>query len=237
MNMKKIASAVFLALVLGVGVCSLLLFRAKSSNRQQLSESGPQAAIARKSLAASLASSEEVQTANGAEPSVNTSTSAASSVATLPTPSQPAGSSEASAVEVIAGDVEAEKDVFKEPYIKRSRPIAISRQIIEKAGKLVPGSRLKLDLFSDAHYGVTLQVVNRSPQGDLSVSGRLDGQEYGTFVLSTAGDVVLAKLADPPAAKLFLIRCHGPTHTHYAVEVDVGKTRAPKSISNNAVLQ
>lgn len=131
-------------------------------------------------------------------------------------------------VELITGDIQAEKDVFKEPYIKRSRPIAINPQILEKDGKLVAGSRLALTLFPDAKYAVTMQQVNRTPQGDFSASGKLDGEEYGTFVLSAASGVVIMRLADPPAKKLFLIRSHGPNKTQYVVEIDPTKVPIPK---------
>ena len=78
-------------------------------------------------------------------------------------------------------------------------------------------------------------MVNRGPQGDLSIGGKLDGEEYGTFVLSTASGVVLARLADPTARKLFLIRCTGQDRTQYAVEIDVEKTPVPKNIASHAV--
>ena len=155
-------------------------------------------------------------------------------VVALPQPHQPATSlplpsANAATMELITGDnSEAETNVFKEVYIKRSRPIAINPQVLDKDRALAPGARLNLALFPDAKYSVTLQVVNRSPQGDISASGILDGEEYGTFSLSTASGVTLMRLADPTAHKLFLIRCHGPDRTHYAVEIDPTKVPAPK---------
>jgi len=154
-------------------------------------------------------------------------------VVALPQTSQPATSlsipsANAATVELITGNSEAETNVFKEAYIKRCRPIAINPQVLTKDGTLAPGSRLNLALFPDAKYAVTLQVVNRSPQGDISASGILDGEEYGTFSLSTASGVTLMRLADPTANKLFLIRCRGPDRTHYAVEIDPAKVPVPK---------
>jgi hypothetical protein len=131
-------------------------------------------------------------------------------------------------IELVSGDIEAETNVFKEVYVKRSRPIAINPQILEKDGKLAPGSRLNLTFFPDAKYSVTMQIVNRGPQGDISASGILDGEEYGTFSLSTASGVTLVRLADPTAHKLLLIRSYGPSKTHYALEMDPAKMPIPK---------
>jgi hypothetical protein len=152
-----------------------------------------------------------------------------------PVPALPASSNQtpsvvdSSVVEVITGDVGTpEKNIFSEPYIKRCRPIEINPQILDKDGKLEVGSKLGLALFPDAKYAVTVQMVNRSPQGDLQVGGKLDGEEYGTFILSSASGVVLARLADPKARRLFLIRCGGPDRAQYAVEVDIEKAPAQR---------
>jgi hypothetical protein len=158
----------------------------------------------------------------------------------IPAPAQPANPAPSlvgtSVVDVIAGDVETpEKNVFSEPYIKRCRPIEINPQVFDKDGKLAAGSKLNLALFPDAKYSVTLQMVNRSPQGDLQIGGKLDGEEYGTFILSTASGVVLARLADPKSRRLFLIRCGGQDRGEYAVEVDVTKVPVPGNLASDVI--
>jgi hypothetical protein len=231
---KKIGFAVVFALVL-IGVAWFLVFRTASTGKQPAGESGSQSALLPEPPSSPVAvGSIGIP---GAVPTAVASPQMAPAAAALPVPAlQPQPAPDPAVMDVISGDLEAEKDVFKEPYIKRSRPIAINPEILEKGGKLASGSRLNLTLFPDAKYSVTLQQVTRGLQGDLSVSGKLDGEEYGTFVLSAAGGVVLVRLADPTARKLFLIRCHGPDRIHYAVEVDTGKVPIPKASFSDASL-
>jgi hypothetical protein len=224
--MKKVGIVVF-AFILA-GVAWFLISRTNPAEKQEPGKT--QAATVQKTHAVSSAGAEvtKAQTRNETKPP--------SSVPALTISSnQPP----ASVVDVIVGDVAtaetAGTNVFSEPYIKRCRRIAINPEVLDRDRKLAVGSRLNLSLFSDAKYSVTLQVVNRSPQGDLSIGGKLDGEEYGTFVLSTASGVVLARLADPTARKLFLIRCTGQDRTQYAVEIDVEKTPVPKNIASHAV--
>jgi hypothetical protein len=214
--MKKIAIAAIIALIL-VGAIWVVLSRTKSGDKQEARNPKPQVTVAQEARAVSTVSNAPKQQvvaspANQTSPSVVTD-----------------------AVEVIGDDVTPPKNMLTEPDFKRSRPIAINPQLLEKAGKLAAGSRLSLSLFPDAKYSVTLQFVNRSPQGDISAGGKLDGEEYGTFLLSSASGVVLARLADPEAKKLFMIKCSGQDRTEYAVEIDIDKTPVPKHIGSEAI--
>lgn len=215
--MKRIATVLVVVLVLGLLVWCFSL-------RQQPSEvTTPRPPAAQVPSKKEPSVSPAVTIPDRAQPSANAAGPA------VPFPA-PAATVPAGPLSVITGEIEAERDVFKEPFIKRSRPIAISPQILEQNGPLEIGSKLSLALFTDAVYTVTLQQVDRA-QGALSMNGRLEGEEYGTFSMSAASGVVVGQLKDPEALKLFLIRCHGPTRTHYAVEVDLEKVPVPKTSS------
>ncbi len=104
-------------------------------------------------------------------------------------------------------------------YEIRRRAVEINRMIISTTTVDI-GNRLEIDLFDGAACLVKLNRVVVDVNNVLSMSGRIEGTQYGYFYLSTKDGICLGTIEVIEKQKKYFITYDRSSCSHYLTEVD-----------------
>jgi hypothetical protein len=88
-------------------------------------------------------------------------------------------------------------------YESRRGYIDLNVQPLLPALEIAEADILELSFFSDAHYRVVVQSISREKNGVVSISGAMEGQQFGPFVLTLVKEGFLITLHDIERARLY----------------------------------
>jgi hypothetical protein len=107
----------------------------------------------------------------------------------------------------------------KADFELRRRPIQLNTTVLSPVN-LKAGDILRFNLFDGEEYSVKLNRVVVDVNNILSISGKIDGTQYGYFYLSTKERIVLAMVEVIEQRKKYLITYNRSVGIHYLTEVD-----------------
>jgi hypothetical protein len=107
----------------------------------------------------------------------------------------------------------------KADFELRRRPIQLNTTVLSPVN-LKAGDILQFNLFDGEEYSVKLNRVVVDVNNILSMSGKIDGTQYGYFYLSTKDRIVLAMVEVIEQRKKYLITYKRSAGIHYLTEVD-----------------
>jgi hypothetical protein len=114
--------------------------------------------------------------------------------------------------------------VLEEPeevYESRRGYIDLNVQPLLPALEIAEADILDLSFFSDAHYRVVVQSISREKNGVVSISGAMEGQQFGTFVLTFDKEGFLITLHDIERALLYRSSGGPPGNPGLVTEIDI----------------
>jgi hypothetical protein len=114
--------------------------------------------------------------------------------------------------------------VLEEPeevYESRRGYIDLNVQPLLPALKIAETDILDLSFFSDARYRVVVQSASLEKNGVVSISGAMEGQQYGPFVLSVDKEGFLITLHDIERALLYRSSGGPPVNPGLVTEIDI----------------
>jgi len=116
-------------------------------------------------------------------------------------------------------------DKSPEAYESRRGFIDLNVQPLLPNLEIAKSDILDLSFFPDAHYRVMVQSISQQRTGVVSISGAIEGQELGTFVLTFDPDGFLITLHDIKQALLY--RSSGGPLESPGIVTEIDTTRLP----------
>lgn len=114
--------------------------------------------------------------------------------------------------------------VLEEPeevYESRQGYIDLNVQPLLPALEIAEADILNLSFFSDAHYRVVVQSISLEKNGVVSISGPMEGQQFGPFVLTFDKEGFLITLHDIERALLYRSSGGAPENLGLLTEIDI----------------
>ncbi|MCF8083468.1 MAG: hypothetical protein K9M96_10250 [Deltaproteobacteria bacterium] len=111
----------------------------------------------------------------------------------------------------------------KEVYESRRGFIDLNVQPLLPALEINESDILELSFFPDAHYRVIVQSISRQKNGAMSISGVIEGQQIGSFVLTFDQEGFLITLQDIERALLYRSSGRPPESPGIVTEIDTTK--------------
>lgn len=81
------------------------------------------------------------------------------------------------------------------------------------------GDKITVDLFSEAQLNITVIRVFVDVNQTLSILGRVEGFQFGSFLLSSKNGLTFVTIDLPEKQKRYLITYDRPSGTHYLTEI------------------
>ena len=110
-----------------------------------------------------------------------------------------------------------------EVYESRRGAIGLNVEALLPRLEIAESDILLLSFFPDTHYRVVVQSVSRHKNGAVSISGAIEGQQLGTFVLTFDAEGFLITLHDIEHALLYRSSGESPGNPGVMTEIDTTK--------------
>jgi len=112
------------------------------------------------------------------------------------------------------------------PYIRQVGSVAIACERLTAQSGWKTGDELALEVFPSVIYTVTVEQVNVDMNNTLSLSGKVQGEEFSSFVLAAGDNNVIVRFQDYATAALFTIVRNAADAAGTVTELDVTKMPA-----------
>ncbi len=112
------------------------------------------------------------------------------------------------------------------PYIRQVGSVAIAGERLTAQSGWKAGDELALEVFPSVIYTVTVEQVNVDMNNTLSLSGKVKGEEFSSFVLAAGDNNVIVRFQDYATAALFTIVRNAADAAGTVTEMDMTKMPA-----------
>ena len=113
-----------------------------------------------------------------------------------------------------------------EPYIRQVGSVKIACKRLTAQSGWKAGDKLALEVFPSVIYTVTVEQVSVDMNNTLSLIGKVQGEEFSSFVLAADGGNVIVRFQDYATAALFTIVRNASDAVGTVTEMDMSKMPA-----------